>query len=128
MLSFAHSLHTMTVRRSIASVCNLPNGKGALAVHRSTTGLSEPSGLQEDDESTTYWISQRELSKRKLNPLQSVLLCIPPYYTTELAPLDIQQLTWHVLLSIAVSLGSTRFSSVLTSSSTEVILTRLTTR
>lgn len=127
MLSFAHSLHTTTVRRSTANVYNLSNDKGVLTARRSTTRLSELSGLK-DDKMTTYWVSQCEFSKRKLNPLQSVLLCIPPYYPTKLASIDIQQLIWHVLLSMAVSFGSTRFSRVLTSSATEVIRTRLTTR
>ena len=128
MLLFAHSLRTMTARRNIASVCNLSNDKGILAARRSTTRPSELSGLHKDETTTTYWISQCEFSKRKFNSFQSVLLCIPPYYPTKLAPGDLQQWVWNVLLSIAVSLGSTRFSSALTSSSTVVILTRLTTR
>lgn len=49
MLLFAHSLRTMIARRSIASVCNLSNGKGILTARRSTVRPGELSGLRRED-------------------------------------------------------------------------------
>jgi hypothetical protein len=75
----------MTARRSIASVYNFSNGKGALVVRRSTARANEQSRLQEDNETTTHRISQCKFSKRKLNPFQSVLLCIPPNFPIQVS-------------------------------------------